>query len=360
MLLALLFAFQVARTSPAAPVTDPLFRRYWDKLAQSKTLFIRDEFEIKTRFGIRKLTELYAFQRPYLDRMDSSELDGTLVSSEGDDGVHAWQFDGPRARLIALESYKSFLYHDQVIEGFLHPGDSEAEVSVARLGTLKIDGHKTVAFRVWHGKPTVGGRRPVVYLDAFSALPVLSRIDRPDTTYTTRYIEFKCDAPIDADLFRNHHESLNDNRPESGLLKIGDVVPTLVGVTTKEERFDLSRTLSDSKFTFVNVWGIGCEPCKVELPELQKIAAEYRERGLRVVTIEQGNGEKDVREVLRTLHVDLCTVYGQSTQPDANIALHATGSIPVSYLFDHTGRVVKRYADADIKRLRSDLETVLL
>lgn len=68
-------------------------------------------------------------------------------------------------------------------------------------------------------------------------------------------------------------------------VSVGSQAPPIEGVTldgTKRQK-----TLADykGKVVLLNVWATWCEPCRVEMPSIEKLHREYGSRGLAVVAI---------------------------------------------------------------------------
>lgn len=74
--------------------------------------------------------------------------------------------------------------------------------------------------------------------------------------------------------------------------EIGAVAPPFSGVTVTGERVDLWALRGQQ--VIVNFWATWCEPCAVEMPELQALYAE-RSTALRVVAVNLGEGAAQVR-----------------------------------------------------------------
>ena len=71
---------------------------------------------------------------------------------------------------------------------------------------------------------------------------------------------------------------------------IGEAAPPL---SFKLLNSNETRTLADYKgeVVLLNFWATWCPPCLDEMPDLNRIYAEYREQGLRVITISDENPE---------------------------------------------------------------------
>ena len=93
----------------------------------------------------------------------------------------------------------------------------------------------------------------------------------------------------------------------------------------------------DGYVTLVNIWATWCAPCRAEMPSMQEVFSEYRERGFRIaaVSVDVGSSDKVIafgRELGLTF--DLLQ--------DANGGIqqaYRTIGVPQSFLVDRRGVV---------------------
>jgi thiol-disulfide isomerase/thioredoxin len=119
----------------------------------------------------------------------------------------------------------------------------------------------------------------------------------------------------------------------------------------------------------VNFWATWCGPCRVEFPELVKIDADYRAKGLNFVLVSIDNfGMMD------TMVADFLKSY-KSTMPSylidlparpkifrniREIAPRAQNAFPLTLLFDARGRLVyQKNGVVDALFLRAKIDKVL-
>jgi thiol-disulfide isomerase/thioredoxin len=128
-------------------------------------------------------------------------------------------------------------------------------------------------------------------------------------------------------------------------------------------------TAENRKPLLINFWATWCGPCRVEFPELVKIDAEYRAKGLDFVIVSLDNfGSKDMRVA------DFLKSY-ESTMPSflldlptrakifrniRRLAPRAQNGFPLTLLFDARGRLVyQKNGIVDAKILRAKIDKVL-
>ena len=111
------------------------------------------------------------------------------------------------------------------------------------------------------------------------------------------------------------------------------------------------------KVVLLNFWAVNCPPCRIEMPELQKIYRRYTGRGLRVI----GVTEMDpVRDQARRFIEESGVTYPILLDPGARIAdLYALEAHPTTVVIDARGRV--RFVNAGyLKGEEKEIERAVL
>ena len=65
-----------------------------------------------------------------------------------------------------------------------------------------------------------------------------------------------------------------------------------------DQKIDLKTTLAENKLVILNFWESWCGPCKVELPDLQKMYETHHGKGLEIVGIFSNSSRASVDEVV--------------------------------------------------------------
>jgi thiol-disulfide isomerase/thioredoxin len=89
--------------------------------------------------------------------------------------------------------------------------------------------------------------------------------------------------------------------------RIGQPVPDVVLETLDGQPIHL-HNLMDGKIVFLNFWATWCEPCREEMPALQKLQDEYGSDGVRVIAITDPTSsqtEEDIRAFVADDHLSL-------------------------------------------------------
>ena len=117
--------------------------------------------------------------------------------------------------------------------------------------------------------------------------------------------------------------------------------------------------LSDHRgeVVLVNFWATWCTPCRMETPDLVKVAHQYATRGVAFVGVSMDDQPK-------TAAPSFVSHYGipyPVLVPDSGFTLgNAIEGIPTTLLVDRNGRLARAYTGAvTAESLRSDLDRLL-
>jgi len=104
-----------------------------------------------------------------------------------------------------------------------------------------------------------------------------------------------------------------------------------------------------NKVTMVNVWGTFCSPCIREMPDLQKISEDYKDKGVRVIgvicdTYDYSKGENstekiaDAKAILEQTGVKYTNILPSASLNKAK--LDSIYSVPTTYFLDENGAII--------------------
>ena len=101
------------------------------------------------------------------------------------------------------------------------------------------------------------------------------------------------------------------------------------------------------KVVFLNVWASFCEPCRKEMPSMERLVREYQDRGLVMVAMSVDPEAADAQAFMQTF------LPGQRSamavlHDAASETAHAYGTelLPETYIIDRSGRIVARFVNA--------------
>jgi thiol-disulfide isomerase/thioredoxin len=116
----------------------------------------------------------------------------------------------------------------------------------------------------------------------------------------------------------------------------------------------------------VNYWATWCDPCRDEFPDLVKIDADYRAKGLDFIAITLDDLidiKTAVPEFLGKMHAKMPVYLLNVRDPEPAInAVDAAwgGALPATFLYDKNGGVVyKRFGRVNTTELRTAIEKLV-
>jgi peroxiredoxin len=145
-----------------------------------------------------------------------------------------------------------------------------------------------------------------------------------------------------------------DVRPDEGHLAPDFTLKTLEGHTVRLSEF------RGKKVVLINFWATWCPPCRLEMPTMQQIYSEYKERGFEILAV---NIESDAKHLISDFVKELHLTFAILLDPDMKVTrkFRVIG-LPVSVLIDRQGIVRAKeigYHDWTSKASRKLVETLL-
>jgi DsbE subfamily thiol:disulfide oxidoreductase len=120
--------------------------------------------------------------------------------------------------------------------------------------------------------------------------------------------------------------------------RVGEPAPSFSLVSTDGSPTSLSDLRGQP--VLVNFWASWCPPCRGEMPDLERVASEYRDRGLVVVGVDLEEDRDPVVRYAQTLGIHSLTLL---LDPGGTVATryNVTG-LPTSYFVDRDGLIRDR------------------
>ena len=137
------------------------------------------------------------------------------------------------------------------------------------------------------------------------------------------------------------------------------------GLQALLKRGDEKRTES-AKPLLVNFWATWCEPCREEFPDLVKLDADYRPKGLAFIAVtldDLADIKTGVPKFLRELHAQMPAYLLNLSDPEPAIKLidaEWSGALPATFLYNAKGELVyKSLGRVKVAELRAAINKVM-
>jgi peroxiredoxin len=128
-------------------------------------------------------------------------------------------------------------------------------------------------------------------------------------------------------------------------VSVGSAAPPMQASTVDGTK--RTKTLADykGKVVLLNVWATWCEPCRVEMPSIEKLHRAYGPQGLAVVavSVDDAGMEDRVREFAKELGITFEILHDPSRTTSANYQI--TG-YPETFIIARDGTIRKKVIGA--------------
>jgi len=123
-------------------------------------------------------------------------------------------------------------------------------------------------------------------------------------------------------------------------------------------------TMNDlrGKVVLLNIWASWCTGCREEMPEFVKVKRKFGDRGFEIVAVNIDNKKKNALLFLKKLEKDTGGLVNFAVLYDADKKLaerYNPPALPVSYLINRNGVIVKIYSASFDASSRSGLEQAI-
>ena len=144
--------------------------------------------------------------------------------------------------------------------------------------------------------------------------------------------------------------------PEAQAAALGSA--PLVDRTTAQFEEDLAAL--SGQVVVVNFWASWCEPCKREMPALQRVHEEYAEQPVTVIGVDSSDVRSDAEAFLDSAGVTFPTVYDPEGTQGGIASRWQVAALPQTWFLAKDGTRSSRYAsEIDEDELRTRIEQLL-
>ena len=126
-----------------------------------------------------------------------------------------------------------------------------------------------------------------------------------------------------------------------------DIFRTMKTVDLEGDAFD-SSVFAENKLTMVNVWNVGCTPCIMEIPELEKLNNDLQDEGFSVLGLYHSftaGIPAEERDELESIISDAKATYPQLEMSEDMVnseEIQNLTAFPTTYFVDAEGNIVEK------------------
>ena len=160
--------------------------------------------------------------------------------------------------------------------------------------------------------------------------PVIFAAVKPETAEASDTVELVSADPI---------FTVDPNFDPSGLevgLEVGNLAPDFETTTPDGDPISLSDFRGD--VVLLNFWWTGCAPCRHEMPDLQAVYSQFKDRGFTVLAINNQESPEQIKPFLEELGLEFPVALDESFKINADT--YDIDSYPTSFLIDGHGVII--------------------
>lgn len=136
----------------------------------------------------------------------------------------------------------------------------------------------------------------------------------------------------------------------------GNPAPDFTLKTQEGRDFTLSSL--KGKIVIVDFWASWCQPCRKSIPELKKIYAEYKDKGVEIVGVANDTKEENWKKAIqedKSEWIHVIDVFPEKNQGGLVIGQYAVQYIPSYFLIDKEGKIVGKLEKDEIRAKLDEL-----
>lgn len=128
-------------------------------------------------------------------------------------------------------------------------------------------------------------------------------------------------------------------KSDNTVYKVGDEAPDfeLEQISDNNEKETVALSDLEGKGVMLNFWGTFCEPCKTEMPFMESLYPEYKEKGIEIVAVSLDKTELVVDNFIDEFDITFPIPHDKNGKVQD---LYNIGPIPTTYFIDPEGNIV--------------------
>lgn len=121
-------------------------------------------------------------------------------------------------------------------------------------------------------------------------------------------------------------------------VEIGKLAPDFVLVDMNGEKHQLSDYRGEG--VFLNFWATWCKPCEREMPYIDNAYQYYKDKGVKVLTINVGESDVSVNNFIERHNLSFPVMIDKDGQVQT---VYGINPLPITFLIDKNGILVRSH-----------------
>jgi len=146
-------------------------------------------------------------------------------------------------------------------------------------------------------------------------------------------------------------------KDDQEVIQEGDQAPNFQLKTVNMEQDTLSLGELEGKGVMLNFWGTWCPPCKEEMPYMQELYPEYKEKGVEIVAVSLDDSRLVIEDFLNEYGLTFPILHDKTYQVNDT---YGVGYLPATFFINEDGEVVNKVVGGlTLEKLEGHLQEIV-
>ncbi|TLS35631.1 thiol-disulfide oxidoreductase ResA [Pseudalkalibacillus caeni] len=130
---------------------------------------------------------------------------------------------------------------------------------------------------------------------------------------------------------------------DSGVIEEGDTAPNFILTDLKGNEVELEDYRGQG--VFLNFWATYCEPCKEEMPAMDKVYQKYKDQGIEILAVNVTEPRLTAKTFVDRYNLSFPILLDKGNDVTNH---YGVGLIPATFLINKDGEVVKKIVEGSL------------